>query len=124
MYQNIGLSGKHSNKYKQVHGDIRIKIINCRDSYYFSCQKFLSTSLIYKQLMVSNPPFYCRIHINPTNNALMNLMEIQTITGDNDININLPVVLYSSETWSSTSREDHKLQVLENEVIRKIRYRI
>ena len=32
----------------------------------------------------------------------------------------LPVVLYGSETWSLTLREEHRLRVFENEVLRKI----
>ena len=32
----------------------------------------------------------------------------------------LPVVLYGCETWSLTMREEHRLRVLENKVLRKI----
>jgi hypothetical protein len=32
----------------------------------------------------------------------------------------LPVVLYWCETWSLTLREDHRLQVFENRVLRRI----
>jgi hypothetical protein len=32
----------------------------------------------------------------------------------------LPVVLFGCETWSVTLREEHKLRVLENRVLRKI----
>jgi hypothetical protein len=32
----------------------------------------------------------------------------------------LPVVLYGCETWSLTAREEHKLRVLENRVLRRI----
>jgi hypothetical protein len=32
----------------------------------------------------------------------------------------LPVVLYGYETWSLTLREEHKLRVLENRVLRRI----
>ena len=35
-------------------------------------------------------------------------------------NIILPVVLYGCETWSLTSREEHRLRVFENKVLRKI----
>jgi hypothetical protein len=34
--------------------------------------------------------------------------------------INLPVVLYRCETWSVTLREEHRLRVFENRVLRKI----
>ena len=32
----------------------------------------------------------------------------------------LPVVLYGCETWSLTLREEHRLMVFENKVLRKI----
>jgi hypothetical protein len=32
----------------------------------------------------------------------------------------LPVVQYGSETWSPTLREEHRLRVIENRVLRKI----
>jgi hypothetical protein len=32
----------------------------------------------------------------------------------------LPVVLYGCETWSLTVREEHRLRVFENRVLRKI----
>jgi hypothetical protein len=32
----------------------------------------------------------------------------------------LPVVLYGCETWSLTSREEHRLGVFENRVLRRI----
>jgi hypothetical protein len=32
----------------------------------------------------------------------------------------LPVVLYGCETWSLTSKEEHRLRVFENRVLRKI----
>jgi hypothetical protein len=32
----------------------------------------------------------------------------------------LPVVLYGCETWSLTVREEHKLSVFENRVLRRI----
>jgi hypothetical protein len=32
----------------------------------------------------------------------------------------LPVVLYGSETWSLTQREEHRLRVFENEAVRRI----
>jgi hypothetical protein len=35
-------------------------------------------------------------------------------------NIILPVVLYGCETWSLKVREEHKLRVFENRVLRRI----
>jgi hypothetical protein len=34
--------------------------------------------------------------------------------------VSLPVVLYGSETWSLTLREEHRLKVFENRVLRRI----
>jgi hypothetical protein len=34
--------------------------------------------------------------------------------------INLPVVLYGCKTWSLTPREEHRLRVFENRVLRRI----
>jgi hypothetical protein len=34
--------------------------------------------------------------------------------------INLPLVLYGYETWSLTLREEHRLRVFENRVLRRI----
>jgi len=36
------------------------------------------------------------------------------------ITIMLPVVLYGFETWSMTWREEHRLSVFENRVLRKV----
>jgi hypothetical protein len=35
-------------------------------------------------------------------------------------NTSLPVVLYGCETWSLTLREEHRLRVFENRVLRRI----
>jgi hypothetical protein len=32
----------------------------------------------------------------------------------------LPIVMYSCETWSLTLREEHRLRVFENRVLRRI----
>jgi hypothetical protein len=34
--------------------------------------------------------------------------------------INLPVVLFGCETWSRTLKEEHRLRVFENRVLKKI----
>jgi len=36
------------------------------------------------------------------------------------VTVTLPVVLYGCETWSLTSREERKLRVFENKVLRRI----
>ena len=58
---------------------------------YYSLEKILSSHLLSKKLKVNT---------------------YKTII--------LPVVLYSSETWSLTLREEHRLRVIENKVLRKI----
>ncbi|KAJ4438039.1 hypothetical protein ANN_13978, partial [Periplaneta americana] len=66
--------------------------INMRNACYYSVEKRLSSSMLSKNLKV-------RIY--------------KTI-------IILPVVLYGCETWTLTLREEHRLRVFENKVLRKI----
>jgi hypothetical protein len=42
------------------------------------------------------------------------------ISGDKQNYIILPVVLYGCETWSLTLREEHRLRVFENRMLRRI----
>ncbi|KAJ4440411.1 hypothetical protein ANN_08552 [Periplaneta americana] len=65
--------------------------INMGNAYYYSVEKILSSSLLSKNLEV-------RIY--------------KTVI--------LPVVLYGSETWTLTLREEQRLRVFENKVLRKI----
>ncbi|KAJ4431868.1 hypothetical protein ANN_20474 [Periplaneta americana] len=65
--------------------------INMRNACYYSVEKLLSSSLLSKNLKV-------RIY--------------KTVM--------LPVVLYGCETWTLTLREEHRLRVFENKVLRKI----
>ncbi|KAJ4435353.1 hypothetical protein ANN_17966 [Periplaneta americana] len=74
--------------------DIREEIkhrINMGNACYYSVEKLLSSSLLSKNLKV-------RIY--------------KTVI--------LPVVLYGCETWTLTLREEHRLRVFENKVLRKI----
>ena len=64
-------------------------IMNSENACYHSVQNFLSFSLLYKNL---------KIKIYRT--------------------IILPVVLYGCETWSLTLREERRLRVFENRVLR------
>ena len=61
------------------------------NAWYHLVQNLLSSSLLYKHL---------KIHIYRT--------------------IILPVVLYGCETWSLTLREERRLRVFENRVLRRI----
>ncbi|KAJ4445580.1 hypothetical protein ANN_12261 [Periplaneta americana] len=65
--------------------------INMGNAYYYSVEKLLSSSLLSKNLKV-------RIY--------------KTVI--------LPVVLYFCETWTLILREEHRLRVFENKVLRKI----
>ncbi|KAJ4441278.1 hypothetical protein ANN_11132 [Periplaneta americana] len=67
--------------------------INMGNACYYSVEKLLSSSLLSKNLKV-------RIH--------------KTVIGL------LPVFLYGCETWTLTLREEHRLRVFENKVLRKI----
>ncbi|KAJ4450277.1 hypothetical protein ANN_01697 [Periplaneta americana] len=74
--------------------DTREKIkrrINMGNACYYSVEKLLSSSLLSKNLKV-------RIY--------------KTVI--------LPVLLYGCETWTLTLREEHRLRVFENKVLRKI----
>ncbi|KAJ4430010.1 hypothetical protein ANN_22218 [Periplaneta americana] len=62
-----------------------------RNACYYSLEKLLSSSLLSKNLKV-------RIY--------------KTVI--------LPVILYGCETWTLTLREEHRLRVFENKVLRKI----
>ena len=65
--------------------------INMGNTCYYSLQKMLSSHLLSKKLKVNT---------------------YKTII--------LPVILYGCETWSLILREEHKLRVFENKVLRKI----
>ncbi|KAJ4441857.1 hypothetical protein ANN_11716, partial [Periplaneta americana] len=65
--------------------------INSGNACYYSVEKLLSSSLLSKNLNV-------RIY--------------KTVI--------LPVILYGCETWTLTLREEHRLRVFENKVLRKI----
>ena len=74
--------------------DIREEIkrrINMANACYYSLDKIISSRLLSKKLKVKT---------------------YKTII--------LPVVLYGCETWSLTLREEHRLRVFENKVLRKI----
>ena len=64
--------------------------INMGNECYYSLEKILSSRLLSKKFKVKT---------------------YKTI---------LPVVLYGCETWSLTLREEHRLRVFENKVLRKI----
>ena len=67
------------------------RIINMGNACYYSHEKILSSRLLSKKLKVKT---------------------YKTIV--------LPVVLYGCETWSLILREEHRLRVFKNKVLRKI----
>jgi hypothetical protein len=73
-----------------IHDEIKSKL-NSGNCCYYSVQNLLSSRLISKNL---------KIKIYKT--------------------VILPVVLYGYETWSVTLREEHRLRVFENRMLRKI----
>jgi hypothetical protein len=51
--------------------------------------------------------------------SVQNLLSSRLLSKNVKIKINLPVVLYARETWSLTLRDEHRLSVFENRVLRK-----
>jgi hypothetical protein len=75
---------------KQIQEAIKMRL-NLGNACYHSVQKLLSSSLLSKRVQI----------------------EIYKA-------IILPVVMYGCETWSLTLREEHRLRVFENRVLRRI----
>jgi hypothetical protein len=73
-----------------IHDEIKSGL-NSGNACYYSVQNLLSSRLISKNVQI-------KIH--------------KTVI--------LPVVLYGCETWSLTLREEHRLRVFENRVLRRI----
>ncbi|KAJ4448338.1 hypothetical protein ANN_10353 [Periplaneta americana] len=71
--------------------EIKRRIKNLGNAYYYSVEKLLSSSLLSKNL---------KIRIYKT--------------------VILPVVLYGCETWTLTLRKEQRLRVFENKILRKI----
>jgi hypothetical protein len=81
------------NNYKNqnlIHEEIKRRL-NLGNACYHSIQNILSSRLLFKSM---------KIRIYKT--------------------IILPLVLYGCEAWSLTSREEHRLRVFENRVLRRI----
>jgi hypothetical protein len=80
--------GRTLTNQNDIHDEIK-STLNSGNAYYYSVQNILSSRLISKNL---------KIKIYKT--------------------VILPVVLYGCETWSLTLREEHRLRVFENRVLR------
>jgi hypothetical protein len=75
-----------------IHDEIKSRL-NSGNAYYYSVQNLLSSRLTSKK-----------------ENLKIKLYKT----------VILPVVLYGCETWSLTLKEDHRLRVFENRVLRRI----
>jgi hypothetical protein len=73
-----------------IHDEIKSRL-NLGNACYYSVQNLLSSCLVSKNLKIKT---------------------YKTVI--------LPVVLYGCETWSLTLREEHRLRVFENSVLKKI----
>ena len=69
-------------------------------------------------------PFIFWKYRRPAQNSVQNLLSSRLLSKNLKIKIYktiiLPVVLYGCETWSMTLREERKLRVFENMVLRRI----
>jgi uncharacterized membrane protein len=82
--------GKTLTNQNDIHDEIKSRL-NSGNACYYSVQNILSSRLISKNL---------KMKIYKT--------------------VILPVVLYGCETWSLTLREEHRLRVSENRVLRRV----
>jgi hypothetical protein len=77
------------------------------------------------KLLKNFPAFYgTRRFITVFTRALQNLLSSRLLSKNINIRIYktiiLPVVLYGCETWSLTLKEEHRLRMFENRVLRRI----
>jgi hypothetical protein len=69
----------------------------------------------HRDLMLGDMHFQRNVILCPTINTLSKIIKIEVHR-----NMILPVILYESETWSLTLREENRLRVFENRVVRRI----
>ena len=70
------------------------------------------------ECQVEKLEYFRHILLFEFNRGTKAVRNICAVYGDNGII--LPVVLYGCETWSLTLREEHRLRVFQNKVLRKI----
>jgi hypothetical protein len=85
--------------------------------------KYLGTTITDQNLM--NKEINSRLNSgNACYHSVQSLLSSRLLSGNVKVkiceNIILPVVLYGCETWSLTLREEHRLRVFENRVLRRI----
>jgi hypothetical protein len=67
---------------------------------------------------------FCKVYVSLCYHSVQNLLSSRLLSKNVKVRIYntiiFPVVLYGCETWSLTVREEHKLRVFENRVLRRI----
>jgi hypothetical protein len=100
--------------------DIEIAIISFENVAQF---RYLGTTITHQNVIQEE----IKRRLNSGNacyHSVQNLLSSRLLSKNINIRIYktiiLPVVLYGWETWSLTSREEHRLMVFENRVLRRI----
>jgi hypothetical protein len=108
-----------SQKIRQKH---RIKIVN-RSFEEVGKFEYLGTTLKGKNCMDKGTKSGL-ILMNACYRSVQSLLSSHLLSSNVEVKmyktIILPVVLYGCETWSLTLREEHRLRVFENRVLRRI----
>jgi hypothetical protein len=68
-----------------------------------------------KSILISGNACYCTVQILLTSSYLFKNLKLKIFR-----TIILPIVMYGCETWSLTLREEHRLRVSENRVLRRV----
>jgi hypothetical protein len=93
------------------------------DNNYFEKFKYLRTSLTNQYYIQKEIKSRLKSG-NACYNSVQNLLSPSLLSKNLNIKIyrtiNLPVVLYGCETWSLTLKEESRLSVSENRVLRRI----
>jgi hypothetical protein len=107
-------------QYAGQHGDINIRNRSFENVSQF---KYLGTTVTYQNLIRGE----IKRRLNSGNacyHSVQNLLSFRLLSKYVKVKICktliLPVVLYGCETWSLTLREEHRLRVFENRVLRRI----
>jgi len=80
------------------------------------CSKLIQYSAIYLHYFIYDDIFYNTVSVSNIQVAVQKFKDLDTVYRT----ILLPVVLYGCETWSLTLREERRLRVFENRVLRRV----